>query len=167
MAVLAQLATVAELATLLRITIAAGEEDPYAVMILGQASTAVREAAGNVAWVRLTSPDTEPGVGQVEMTETAHDITLWVASRAYNDPRNKSRRTAGPISESYFENGVYGLDLTEREQQRLDRANGGASSGLWVQPLSYGEDVEPILAPSDLGYWYLGDSDQFPYGNTP
>lgn len=163
MAAVATLATVAELATLLKVTIA--NNDPYALMMLGQASSAVRDAAGQAGWVRLEDIEVdEPGVGQTVAPEAAHDVTLWVASRAYGDPRNRSRKTAGPISESFFENGVYGLDLTEGERARLGGYTGKTSSGIWVLPMSYGEEVKPVLVPHELGYWYIADEDQFPYG---
>ena len=74
-------------------------DDEYARMMISQASNAVRDAALQSGWVRLTE-GSEPGVGQAEVPTTAQDITLWVATRAYTNPRNLERRTAGPISET-------------------------------------------------------------------
>jgi hypothetical protein len=158
------LAKVSDLATLLEITL--DDEDPYALLIMRQASNAVRDAAKQPGWVRLDDPENdEPGPGQAVAPPVAEDITLQVAARAYTDPRNLASKGSGPIRESYFENGFYGTDLRPQELARLRGVSGNGNRGLWVQPISYGEPVTPILAPSELGYWYLADSDQFPYAD--
>lgn len=168
MAVTRMLASVSDLATLLRITIPDG--DLYSAMIVQQASNAVRDEARQPDWVRREAPDDVLAVGQVEAPEAARDITLWVASRAHADPRNRSRRTSGPISESFFENGVYGLELKPDEIARLDTLRPvQARNGLWTLPITHGPYAnDPVLVPTspDFGNFYIADGDQFPYG-TP
>lgn len=170
MAAHATLVPVKALATLLRITI--DSQDPYALMVLTQASNTVRSAAREPGWVRVDA-EGDLGPGQSEVPSEAQDITVWLAMRAYNNPRNLERRTAGPISESFRDTGVYGLELTPDERSRLARLGSSGSTGFWVQPLAYGDDPTPVLAPSmtsygvtDLGPTYFGTSDQFPYNDN-
>lgn len=155
------LVPVVDLAKLLKITIA--PDDSYANMIVEQASNAVRDAARHPEWV-LSAPQT----GEALAPQTARDIALWVARRAYTHPGNLSRRTAGPISESYFENGVEALELTESELKRLNFLVGSSTGGLWVQPISSGYVGRyPLTVPSDMDppgdSFIIADSDQFPY----
>lgn len=138
------LASLEELATLLKAEIPT--DDPYALMMLAQASQAVRDAAGQPGWVLRTGgdplPELPPGTSDAPLT--AQHITLWVAQRAYLDPRNRSRRTSGPISESFFENGVYGLDLTEGEKARLEPLSANAGGGLWTIRTGSDQRVPPV-----------------------
>lgn len=148
MAVSPLLATVAELGILVK-QLSLAENDPYATMILSQASQAVRDK-GSAGWVRLEDPEVdEPGPGQTEAPQTAHDITLQVARRAYLDRGNLARRTTGPMSETFFENGVYGLDLTEDEIDRLGKISGASTGGLWVQPTGDDSKHNPIILPDE------------------
>lgn len=122
------LTTVTRLAGGLRTGISA--EDGYADMIINQASNAVRDYTGQQGWV-LANPST----GETVAPQTAQDVTLWVAMRAYTNPLNMERRTAGPISHTFRDSGVYGVELTENEKERLKPlAATTRSNGLWVQP---------------------------------
>lgn len=172
MAVHSELASIATLSLLLyRVDDRIPADDPYATMILSQASNTVRAAARRPGWVRLTD-GTLPGPGQIEAPQDAQDITAHVAARAYSNPRNLERRTAGPVSETFRDNGVVGLGLTEDEKGRLALL-GPTSGGFWVQPLDYGDVDEPVVVPSvtsygvtDLGGTYLGMGSQWPW-NIP
>lgn len=166
MAVSGNLTTVEKLRTMLKMP-AMDDADPYALLIIEAASQAVRDYARQLGWVTRESGDTL-GTGQVDAPETAQQITLWLAIRAYTNPTNLQRRTAGPISDTYFENGVYGLELTEDEKSRLGDLRTDGGGGLWVQPLSSGEETGPILIPSSREIpgdpFYIADGWQFPYG---
>lgn len=166
------LATVSELAVLLKTNVDSG--DPYAKMMLEQASTLVRDHALQPGWVLALS---DPAVlGEILAPGAAHDITLWAAQRAYTNPRNLSRRTAGPISESFFENGIYGLELTDGEKARIDAlpgVNKPTKSGVWVQPIDAGYrglTHTKVTVPSSMNppgdLFYIADSNQYPYGNV-
>lgn len=170
MAVHSGLISVEELARLLRITIPS--QDSYARMIIEQASNRVREVASQPGWVRVDEGST-PGVGQTLAPATAHDVTLWISQRAYTNPKNLERRTSGPVSETFRDSGVYGIEPTDDERSRLVKLSPSGGSGLWVQPLDYGEDDDPVIVPSvtsygvtDLGGTYLGMGSQFPW-NLP
>lgn len=139
------LVTIPELATLLRTTI--DEDNDYAKLIVAQASNAVRDEAGQPGWLRTLNPSDTIPEGYGEAPFTARDIASWVAQRAFTDPRNRSRITSGPISDTFFENGVYGLDLTDGEKNRLAayHPDAGQNTGLWVQPIGAGTRAEPVL----------------------
>ena len=124
------LISVAELGKILKIELA--NSDPYARMIITQASNAVRDETGQTGWV-----GSDPGPGQTVAPTAAHDVTLWVAARAFTNPRNLERRTAGPISETFRDTGLFGVELTENEKARLVPHSSDdkvSSNGLWVQP---------------------------------
>jgi len=144
MAVTPILATVADLAVALRMTLE--DDDAYATLMLAQASQAVRDEARQPLWVLPADSDTDPAdEGYVLAPRTAQDITLWVAQRAYLDPRNRTRITSGPISDTFSESGVYGLDLTDGERARLSGyRTDGATGGLWSLQIGSGQKVAPI-----------------------
>ena len=150
------------------------QDDEYALMMIGLASNAVREAARQAGWVVETDEGDLPGVGQALAPQTARDIALLVAGRAYTNPKNLERRTAGPISETFRDSGVFGVGLTEDERNRLNDVS-GRTGGIWVQPIEYGSGepltvlvptltANPIIA-SDIGPFPLGQEDQFPYAS--
>jgi hypothetical protein len=127
---MAGLTTVALLEQALRITIPA--HDPYAILMIELASNAVRDAADQPGWVIGT-----PGQNQTEAPQAARDVALMVAVRIFTNPRNLERRTAGPLSETFRDIGVYGVDLTDGEKERLEphiSDSRRGSNGLWVQP---------------------------------
>jgi hypothetical protein len=162
------LASTGQLGTLLKLTVP--DDDPYALMMLAQASNAVRDEARQQSWVRKVEPTDVLATGQVEAPETAQDITLWVAYRAYTNPGNLARRTTGPLSETWFENGVYGLELTDDEKRRLGKLTGSTGGGIWAQPISVATpENEKVYVPvgfqTATGGFYIADGDQFPYGS--
>lgn len=171
------LAPIGDLATLLRLEL--DEEDAYATLILRGASNAVRTEARQPGWrawddepaLRPTNPD-PADLSLTWAPEVAADVTLQVAARAYTNPENLQRRTSGPSSDSWFENGLYGLELSaaDREKLRHLRPDGGGD-GVWTLPIAYGDErYGPIMVPSsppNLGDVYLADEGQFPYGQGP
>lgn len=161
------LATVAELSTFIEADPPLEDDDSYYVMILTMASEAVRDAAERPDWVREN-----PSTGQTLAPVNAHHVTLWVAQRASEHPGNLSRRTSGPVSESFFENGVYGLDLTAGELARLRSAAGSTKSGLWAQPITAGgakvgrEAFIRVGTYPSSGQFHIATEGEWPY-NIP
>ena len=101
--------------------------DAYTDIITASASEVVRDAAGRPHW----------GVDPLEGAEVAAParariIALWLAKRAWLDVGNLQRRTAGPISDTFFEGGVRGLGLEEDERAWLEGQRPGGGSGLWT-----------------------------------
>lgn len=121
------------------------EQDAYALQIIEQASDVVRAAARRLTWG--TEVDGQP----VTFPTQAKWITLDLAARVYNNPRNLSARDAGPITERYFDTGLVGMELTGSEREQLQEfwPDAGGGNGLWVQPTSSGTRVLPI---------YVGDA---------
>lgn len=121
--------TVETLRQALRLPIA--DDDPYTLLMIAQASNAVRDFTGHQEWV-----GSDPGPLDALAPGTARDVALWVALRAHRNPLNLERRIAGPISETFRDSGVFGASLTAAEEKRLTdaqlvtRVNTG---GLWVQ----------------------------------
>lgn len=144
--------------------------DSYALMIVEHASNAVRDYARKQGWVRNLS---DPAIAGEEVAPaTAREITTWVAVRAYTNPRNLSRRGSGPISES-FENGLWALELTPSEKERIDRITGGGSSGdgLWILPIDGGftrrrREIRVPIEPQPGSPFPIADEGQYPY-NAP
>jgi hypothetical protein len=156
------LATVSQLRLLLKLP-NLSLADPYATMMVNQASTAVREA-GLSTW---TIDDPVP-TGMVIAPQGARDVALWVAYRAYTNPKNLSRRGVGPISEAFQDTGIFGVELTPTEQARIEKlAGAGRSGGLWIQPLDTGRTGTMLTVPSDMVIagdpFYIADVGQFPY----
>jgi hypothetical protein len=119
--------------------------DPYAQMMLDQATRAVRFEGKPASLYWSLEPDED--LDQVEVPEDVVDIVLWVAARAFLNPRNLERRTAGPVSETFRDVGIYGLELTDQEKQRVADLAAGDNShsrGLWTQPVGAGKLTEPI-----------------------
>lgn len=132
------LAEVSQLATGLRLTL--DDEDPYALFMLAGASDVVRATARQPGWV---FEDPEPG--QTVAPEIARNVTLWAAMRAYTNPQNLQNRTSGPISHSFRDVGVVGLELRPSEIAFLDEFNPASDSGgLWILPLTRGKVEVPI-----------------------
>lgn len=109
------------------------EGDRYTDIVIRSAENLVRDAARRPGWIVPTEGQ-EPGPGQTLAPGRAVDIALHLAQRAWSDTGNLQRRTTGATSETYFENGVRGLELTASERDWLVGQRPGASSGgLWVQ----------------------------------
>jgi hypothetical protein len=120
------LVDIAQLTTLLKQEEGSLDDDPYTALMIEAASAVVRDE-GNPDWTLETIPS------------RGRFIALYLARRAWEDPGNLSRRTAGPLSESFFENGVKGLDLTEAEREWLDgKKPGGGSDGTWIMKVRSG-----------------------------
>lgn len=141
--------TIPNLALLLRTTI--DPSDGYAELILEQASNSVRDYMRQPGWVTADPP----GDGQTVAPQVARDVTLWVAARAYTNPKNLERRTAGPISETFRDVGVLGVELTESEKERLGTPAGRSSNGLWVLQTSTPGGVSKVYLPDRPGATYL------------
>lgn len=147
------------------------DDDEYAQLIIDQASDSVRDYAKKPGWVKDVAIPPLPGTELAP--QAARNVTLWVAVRAYTNPRNLSRRGSGPISESY-ENGLWALELTPAEKERIDGVTGGSSSGgLWIQPIDGGwaRRSQPMYFPTydptqPTGDVIMFDEGQFPY-NIP
>lgn len=141
---MAALATVSKLKILIKKP-ELEDSDPYAEMMLEQATRAVRFEGKPISLLWAIEPDAD--LDQIIVPEDVVDIVLWVAARAYTNPRNLERRTAGPVSETFRDTGIYGLELTEQEKQRVaDLAVGDSSHsrGLWTQPVGAGKLTQPV-----------------------
>lgn len=102
-------------------------DDPYTDIITESASQIVRDTAGRSSW------GVDPlGEGETAAPPRARITALWLAKRAWLDTGNLQRRTAGPISDTFFESGVRGLDLTDAEREWLEGQRPGGNSGLWM-----------------------------------
>lgn len=145
------LITARELEILLRRPEGSLANDEYTRIIIDAATGIVRDAAGRQDWAW---PDVDIALGERLAPSRARTITLWLAKRAWEDRGNLQRRTAGPISETYFENGPAGLELTPSELEYLQgQALGGRRSGLWVQGVGAGGRAsDDIYLPGDRPY---------------
>lgn len=127
------LVDIAELTTLLKKEPNSLDDDDYTDLMIDGASAIVRDE-GDPNWVLTGS-----GPDDVVIPARGRFIALYLAARAWNDPGNLSRRTAGPLSESFFEDGVRGLNLTEAEQAWLDgKKPGGGGDSTWVMRIGSG-----------------------------
>ena len=81
-------------------------DDPYTDVITESASQIVRDTARRPSW------GVDPlGEGEVSAPPRARIIALWLAKRAWLNTGNLQRRTAGPISDTFFDTGIRGLGL--------------------------------------------------------
>lgn len=142
----ADLTTTELLEHLLKKTPGSLANDEYALLIITAASEVVRNAAEHPEWVRVNPI---PDSGQVIAPLRAQHIALWLASRAHEDKGNLQRRTAGPISHTYFENGIGGLDLKPSELKDLQGLRVG-KTGLWTQPVGAGRHSGGVYIPGTL-----------------
>lgn len=144
-------------------------DERYTDYIMEAAEDLVRQAAGHrldvpgeIGWV-----GSDPLVSQALAPRRARSIATEVAARAWGESRNLQTQAAGPIRETYFENGIRGLDLTDRERADLEEMNPHQSSGLWVlrvgagsrrrRPVTGDDIVAPggeIMAGPDMDYAY-------------
>lgn len=147
------LATQDELAIVLREEIPA-ELDDFSLLVLEQASDAVREAAKQPDWTITTAPS------------TARRIALWVAKRTYQNPEHELATGIGPLSSRVTDQQAAGVTLTADEEEALAAfwpadAVGADAGQLWVQPI----DAEP---PVTDGLIYLATPEGTPllYADT-
>lgn len=141
------LVPVAVLRTLLKKTVEElPDDDAYATLILEQASDVVRDKANQPTWTYTAPPDTTPE-GEVAVPRSAAHIAAWLAFRVYTNPQNLQRKTSGPISKTFFDTGLVGLELTQSERDTLEdlRPDADSSSGLWIQPLNGGATVSTTI----------------------
>lgn len=122
------------------------DNDPYATLILEQASDAVRDAAKQPTWAYTPEGDTPPEDSTPVPRSAAH-IAAWLAYRVYTNPQNLQRKTTGPISHTFFDTGLVGMELTKAERDTLEdlRPDATSSSGLWIQPLNAGDTVSTAI----------------------
>lgn len=102
-------------------------DDAYTALMIEGASGVVRDA-GDPNWVLGNVTGAE-----VAIPTRGKFIALYLAKRAWEDTGNLQRRTAGPLSETFFTEGVRGLELTPDEQAWLDgKSPNGGSAGTWM-----------------------------------
>lgn len=151
-----------ELETLLKVPADTLEGDAYTELMMRAASDKVRSEANQPNW------ELEDYVGppQVLAPTRAGMIALWVAKRAWEDKGNQVRRTAGPISQTFSENGVRGLQLEDDEREWLRGRRPGGSGGLLIMR-HYGTGVEsrrPFGDETPDGYSFEAGDLNFAHG---
>jgi len=152
---MASLRTLTELATWTRRDVAVVSNDPFAEMVLEEASTLVCEIAEHFEW--MEDPSQAP--------PTARRICLAVAARVYMNPDLESRTGLGPLSSSIPERLVTGNDLTESERLDLEKLRGSAGGGLQglhILRLAANNGYTDTLYVQDNSYG-LGGHDPIPY----
>jgi len=119
-----------DLAVLLKRPASSLDGDEYTELIAESASEKVRSVAEQPTWI---DPDLIPAGEQIAAPARARLIALWLARQAWSDPGNLQRRTAGPISQTFFEGGVRGLNLEPEEKEwLLSQRTSGNNKGMWV-----------------------------------
>ena len=154
------LVDIAELTTLLKKSAGSLDTDEYTALMIEGASAIVRDE-GNSNWVlTATGPD------DVVIPARGRFIALYLAERAWSDTRNLARRTSGPISESFHEDGVTGLVLTEAELDWLEgHSPGGNSDGTWIMRINPGSRLPlPVGDETPDGYSFAGGDWDFAHG---
>jgi len=156
------LVDVADLETLLKKPAGSLANDNYATLMMEAATAVVRDTAQQPNWVlEKVNPD------DVVAPARAGIIALWLAKRAYEDQGNLTRRTAGPLSLSFREDGVFGLNLEPAELEWLQGHRPGGGSGIWVLRnrgshrgrLPFGDETPD-------GYSFAGGDMDFSHGMT-
>lgn len=135
--------------------------DEYTELIMRRASNKVRSTAEQPDWV-----GSDPTGDQVLAPWRAREIALTVAVQAWQDRGNLQRRTAGPVSQTFFDSDVRGLELTRDDKEWLQAQRpGGGNNGLWILG-HYGTNVSPTPA-RDLtpdGYSFARGDMNFSHG---
>jgi hypothetical protein len=159
---MALLFSIEDLTTLLKRPPGSLASDPYTELIAETASEKVRSVAEQPNWV---DPDATPTGEQVKAPSRARLVALWLARQAWQDPGNLQRRTAGPISETFFESGVRGLGLGDDEKEWLEsqRPSGG-SNGMWVMRHMGTTAGYTSRAETPDGYSFSGGDLNFAHG---
>lgn len=122
------LVDVAELEILLKREPGSLAGDPYTKLMMEGATAVVRDTAGQPNWVLEVVSDPPDVLAPVR----ARFIALYLAKRAYQDEGNLVRRTSGPISSTFREDGVYGLDLSDADREWLQGHRPGGGGGLYL-----------------------------------
>lgn len=159
---MAPLVVLSELEALLKLPDGTLMDDEYTRIIMDAASDLVRETAEQPNWVLTAS-----GSGDALAPTRARFIALWLAKRAWEDKGNLSRRTAGPISQTFSEDGVRGLELTEDERGWLEGHQPDGGSGTFVLR-HYGTTASrrPFGDETPDGYSFAAGDLDFAHGMT-
>jgi hypothetical protein len=150
-----------ELETLLKVPPGTLNGDAYTELMMRAASDKVRSVANQPRWeLEITSLD------DVLAPTRAGFIALWLAKRAWEDKGNLIRRTAGPISSTFSEDGVRGLQLEDDEREWLEGHGPDGGSGVWIMK-HHGTGVSrrPFAETPD-GYSFSDGDLDFAHGMT-
>lgn len=129
--------------------------DPYTLLMMEGASEVVRDVAEQPDWTL----ETIPARGRI--------IALWLARRAWEDEGNLARRTSGPISQSFREDGVYGLNLEPAELEWLQGHRPDGDSGLFImRNLGGTRGRRPFGDETPDGYSFAAGDLDFAHGMT-
>lgn len=159
---MASLVVLSELEALLKVPENTLVDDEYTRIITDAASDLVRTTAGQPNWqLTVSGPD------DVLAPTRARFIALWLAKRAWEDKGNLVRRTAGPISQTFSEEGIRGLELTESEIDWLEGQQPGGSSGTFILK-HYGTTASrrPFGDETPDGYSFAAGDLDFAHGMT-
>jgi hypothetical protein len=155
---MAYLETLEHLAILSKKDPAVVEADPFAQLIMQQATELCISTAGIPDPDWETDPTLVPG--------RVRTICLYVAFRTYNNPRSVINSGVGPISESILAQAAAAMTLTEAERdelQQLGEENG--VGGLWVLSTTAGPETVmdtqflPDSSPTDWWIPYFANGD--------
>lgn len=135
--------------------------DDYTELVMRRASNVVRSTAEQPAWV-----GSDPVAPQELAPWRAREIALTLAKQAWEDRGNLQRRTAGPVSHTFFEGGLRGLELSKDDKEWLLRQRpGGGNNGMWILG-HYGTNVAPARAADETpdGYSFARGDLNFAHG---
>jgi hypothetical protein len=135
----------------------------YTALIIEGASAIVRDE-GDPNWVL-----SNPGDGETVIPARGRFIALALAKRAWEDQGNLQRRTTGPLSETFFEDGVRGLELTEAELDWLEgHQPDGKSTGTWILRMRGTGSRRPFGRGDETpdGYSFAAGDWDFAHGMT-
>lgn len=119
---MAAFAEVSDLAAWVGQTIAS--DDARALALLTAASNLIRDEVPSSVYETWTGAD---------IPERVREITVAVAARVWLNPNSNVRQwTKGPFAESYFDQAIEGLFLTETELNSLSKYRTRGPRGLWT-----------------------------------
>lgn len=157
------LVDVTELERLLKRPEGSLANDEYTQLIMEAASAVVRDTAQQPNWELTVSSDPP----DVLIPARGRFIALYLAKRAWLDQGNLSRRTSGPISQSFREDGVYGLNLEPAELEWLNGHRPDGDSGIFIMR-HYGTTASrrPFGDETPDGYSFAAGDLDFAHGMT-
>lgn len=148
------LATVAELAARLGISVPDGAERLRAEAAIRDASTLAR-AATRTSWV-----DTE-GELVADVPEVVGMVVLTAARRAFENPSGVTQKTAQDVSVSYASRSESAVYLTDAEEELLRGAVPGSRRGVFTLATTRSTlATDTIYVPTNGGPdfpWYAAD----------